>query len=288
MLEREPEILEIPRPDEFRNPGAGAGRPASSGKYMLASWQWSSLAILAAFGAWWLVTWAGLVAPLYLPGPAAVFGKLIEVARDGYMDASLWQHLQASILRVLAALFLALATAIPLGLALGLNRVLRALIDPLIEFYRPIPPLAYLPLIVIWFGIGEVSKILLIYLAIFAPIVVATTAGVMAVDPIRIRVAQSLGATRLQLVRFVVLPSALPTIMTGIRIALGAGWSTLVAAELIAATRGLGFMIQSASQFLITDLVIAGILVVALVAVLIEIALRRLQHRFSPWSGRGS
>jgi taurine transport system permease protein len=253
-----------------------------------ARWQLSVLAIVAVFGAWWWVAWAGLIPPLYLPGPAAVFRALVVVARVGYMDATLWQHLEASLLRVLAALLLALATAIPLGLALGLNRVLKALVDPLIEFYRPIPPLAYLPLIVIWFGIGELSKVLLIFLAIFAPVVVATTAGVLAVDPIRLRVAQSLGATRLQLVRFVVLPSALPTIMTGVRIALGAGWSTLVAAELIAATRGLGFMIQSASQFLATDLVVGGILIIALIASLIEIALRRLQHRFSPWLGRMS
>jgi taurine transport system permease protein len=292
MPEHEPELLDLPSPDAFRGKGpaaaasgAGTGRSAA---YTVASWQWSAVAVLAAIGAWWLVTWAGLIPPLYLPGPVAVFRKLIEVSRDGYMDATLWQHFQASLLRVLAALLLGIATAVPLGLALGLNRVLRALVDPLIEFYRPIPPLAYLPLIVIWFGIGEVSKILLIFLAIFAPTTVATTAGVLAVDPIRLRVAQSLGATRLQLVRFVILPSALPTIMTGIRIALGAGWSTLVAAELIAATRGLGFMIQSASQFLATDLVIAGILVVALVAVLIEIALRRLQLRFSPWLGRAS
>lgn len=288
MPEHDPDILERPLTDAFRDTSLVTASASVPAKYALASWQWSALAVLAVFCAWWLITWAALIPPLYLPGPGAVFDKLVEVARDGYMDATLWQHFQASILRVLAALALALVTAIPLGLALGLNRVLRALIDPLIEFYRPIPPLAYLPLMVIWFGIGEVSKVLLIYLAIFAPVVVATTAGVLAVDPIRIRVAQSLGATRLQLVRFVVLPSALPTIMTGIRIALGAGWSTLVAAELIAATRGLGFMIQSASQFLITDLVIVGILVVALVAVLIEIALRRLQNRFSPWLGRGS
>jgi taurine transport system permease protein len=264
---------------------ADADEPASP---MLASWQLSGLTVLAVLALWWLVTWAAVIPPLYLPGPRAVFGKLVEASREGYMDATLWQHCEASFLRVFLALLLALATAIPLGLALGLNRMLRALVDPLIEFYRPIPPLAYLPLIVIWFGIGETSKIFLIYLAIFAPIVLATTAGVMAVDPIRIRVAQSLGATRLQLVRFVILPSALPTIMTGIRIALGAGWSTLVAAELIAATRGLGFMIQSASQFLVTDLVVAGILVVALVALLFEIVLRRLQQRFSPWLGRMS
>lgn len=252
----------------------------------LARWQWSTLSVAIALAAWWLVTRAGLIAPLYLPPPQAVFLKLLETAKDGYADATLWQHTWASLARVLLALALALVTAIPLGLALGLSRVLKALVDPWIEFYRPIPPLAYLPLIVIWFGIGELSKILLIYLAIFAPVAVATTAGVMGVDPIRIRVAQSLGATRLQLVQFVVLPSALPTIMTGIRIALGAGWSTLVAAELIAATRGLGFMIQSASQFLDTRLVVGGILIIAIIASLLEIALRVLQRRLSPWLGR--
>jgi taurine transport system permease protein len=276
MAEQDPEILDLP---------ASAAAPQTQ---LPARWLWSALSVLTVLGAWWLITTAGLIAPLYLPGPGAVMRKLVEVARAGYMDATLWQHFQASLLRVLAALLLALALAVPLGLALGLNRMLKALVDPLIEFYRPIPPLAYLPLIVIWFGIGEVSKILLIFLAIFAPVVVATTAGVLAVDPIRIRVAQSLGASRLQLVRFIVLPSALPTIMTGVRIALGAGWSTLVAAELIAATRGLGFMIQSASEFLATDLVVGGILIIAVVASLIEIALRRLQQRLSPWLGRMS
>ena len=285
MPEREPDILELPGTGALREAGA-QGASGARPKLSPSSWQWSALAIAASCGVWWLVTRAGLIAPLYLPGPGAVFAKLVGVARDGYMDATLWQHLGASLSRVLVALVLALATAVPLGLMLGLNRVLKALLDPLIEFCRPVPPLAYLPLIVIWFGIGETSKILLIYLAIFLPVVVATAAGVLAVDPIRIRVAQSLGATRLQIVRFVVLPSALPTIVTGVRIALAAGWSTLVAAELIAATRGLGFMIQSASQFLATDLVVGGIIVIAVVASLIEIALRRLQQHFSPWLGR--
>jgi taurine transport system permease protein len=288
MPEQDPEILDLPSTIEFRDTGSPAAGAAWPATHIPVRWPLSVLAVLTLFGAWWLITSAALIAPLYLPGPDAVFRKLVEVARVGYMDATLWQHFQASLLRVLAALLLALALAVPLGLALGLNRMLKALVDPLIEFYRPIPPLAYLPLIVIWFGIGEVSKILLIFLAIFAPVVVATTAGVLAVDPIRIRVAQSLGASRLQLVRFIVLPSALPTIMTGVRIALGAGWSTLVAAELIAATRGLGFMIQSASQFLATDLVVGGILIIAVVASLIEIALRRLQQRLSPWLGRMS
>lgn len=257
-----------------------------SDRLPIASWQWSLASVAVAVAVWWGITASGLIAPLYLPGPASVLSKLLDLARNGYMDATLWQHFVASVLRVVVALVLALVTAVPLGIALGLNRVMRAVIDPLIEFCRPVPPLAYLPLIVIWFGIGEESKVLLIFLAIFAPVVVATAAGVLAVDPIRVRVAQSLGASRLQLIRFVILPSALPSLMTGIRIALGAGWSTLVAAELIAATRGLGFMIQSASQFLATDVVVAGILVIAVIATAIELGLRYLQRRLSPWLGR--
>lgn len=181
----------------------------------------------------------------------------------------------------------ALLTAIPVGIAMGRNRIARGLLDPLIEFYRPIPPLAYLPLIVIWCGIGELSKVLLIYLAIFAPVSIATASAVRNVDPARLRAAQSLGATPAQLVRHVILPSALPDILTGLRIGLGVGWSTLVAAELVAATRGLGFMVQSAAQFLVTDVVVLGILVIALVAFALELGLRRLQRILVPWHGQG-
>ena len=178
---------------------------------------------------------------------------------------------------------LAVSTAIPAGLLIATNRVARGALDPLIEFYRPIPPLAYLPLMVIWFGIGELSKILLIYLTIFAPLAIATASGASRVATSRLQAAASLGATPFKLLRYVVLPSALPDILTGVRIALGAGWSTLVAAELIAATRGLGFMVYSASRFLVTDVVLAGILVIGAIALLLEIGLRRLQKRLTPW-----
>jgi taurine transport system permease protein len=184
------------------------------------------------------------------------------------------------------ALLAALVIAIPVGLAMGLHPRVRAVLDPLIEFYRPIPPLAYLPLVVIWFGIDELSKVLLIWLAIFAPVVIATVSGVARTDESRLRAAQSFGATRWQLVRHIVLPSALPDILTGVRVGLGVGWSTLVAAELVAAQRGLGFMIQSAAQFLNTEIVVAGILVIAGVAFALEFGLRRLQRRWVPWQGR--
>ncbi|MGK3136046.1 taurine ABC transporter permease TauC [Pantoea trifolii] len=235
---------------------------------------------------WWGITALGLVAPLFLPPPQVVLQKLILIASpQGFMDATLWQHLGASLARMLVALFFAALIGIPVGIAMGLSPAIRGLLDPLIELYRPVPPLAYLPLMVIWFGIGETSKILLIYLAIFAPVTLSTLAGVKNAQQVRIRAAQALGASRWQLLRFVILPGALPEILTGLRIGLGVGWSTLVAAELIAATRGLGFMVQSAGEFLATDVVLAGIAVIALIAFGLELGLRALQRRLTPWNG---
>ncbi len=183
------------------------------------------------------------------------------------MDATLWQHLAASLTRILLALLAAVLIGIPVGIAMGLSPTVRGILDPIIELYRPVPPLAYLPLMVIWFGIGETSKILLIYLAILRRWRCRRWRGESA-QQVRIRAAQSLGASRAQVLWFVILPGALPEILTGLRIGLGVGWSTLVAAELIAATRGLGFMVQSAGEFLATDVVLAGIAVIAIIAFL--------------------
>lgn len=246
----------------------------------------SSLSVASLLWLWWAVTYFGLIEPLFLPSPQAVAKRGWLVLTQGYMDSSLWQHLAASLQRIGLGLLAAVLTAIPLGIAIGRYRLARGIFDPLIEFYRPIPPLAYLPLIVIWCGIGELSKVLLIFLAIFAPIAIATATGVRTVDPSKIRAAQSLGASQAQLIRHVILPSALPDILTGIRIGLGVGWSTLVAAELIAATSGLGFMVQSAAQFLVTDVVILGILVIALIAFSLEMGLRALQRKLVPWHGQ--
>lgn len=246
----------------------------------------SALSLLLLLFIWWSVTALGLIAPLFLPSPQQVVRKLLLVAGpQGFMDATLWQHLAASLTRMLIALTAAAVIGIPVGIAMGINPVVRALIDPLIELYRPVPPLAYLPLMVIWFGIGETSKILLIFLAIFAPVVLSTVAGVRNAQQVRLCAAASLGANRWQQLRWVILPGALPEILTGLRIGLGVGWSTLVAAELIAATRGLGFMVQSAGEFLATDVVLAGIAVIAVVAFSLELSLRALQRRLTPWNG---
>ncbi|UYU32736.1 taurine ABC transporter permease TauC [Siccibacter colletis] len=235
---------------------------------------------------WWMVAAQQWVSPLFLPPPGQVLAKLVTIAGpEGFMDATLWQHLAASLGRIGLALVAAVLTGVPVGIAMGLSPTVRGMLDPLIELYRPVPPLAYLPLMVIWFGIGETSKVLLIWLAIFAPVAMSALAGVRSAQQVRIRAAQALGASRRQLLWYVILPGALPEILTGLRIGLGVGWSTLVAAELIAATRGLGFMVQSAGEFLATDVVLAGIGVIAVIAFILELGLRALTRRLTPWHG---
>lgn len=279
-----PALIAVPDTLDFGTPPA---TPAPAGhRWQPQAAHWAALSIASLLLLWWALTASGLIAPLFLPPPQAVLAKFGELLLNGYMDATLPQHLLASLQRMLLALLAAVVVGIPLGIVIGVFPLARHLLDPVIEFYRPLPPLAYLPLIVIWFGIGELSKVLLIFLAILAPVLIATAHGVTSVSQLRQQAALSLGASRWQLLRHVILPGALPEIITGVRIGLGAGWSTLVAAELIAATRGLGFMIQSAAQFLVTDVVVLGIIVIALVAFALELGLRRLQQRLTPWHGQ--
>ncbi len=235
---------------------------------------------------WFITTTLNLIPELFLPAPNTVWQQFLTLNKQGFMQATLWQHLAESIARVLTALGIAIVVGVPIGLWMGINSWARAILDPLVELFRPIPPLAYLPLLVIWFGIGELTKVLLIFFSILAPIIISTTYGVLNHEKNRERAALSLGATRLQVFKFVILPTTLPHILTGIRIGLGVGWSTLVAAELVAADRGIGFMVQSAAQLLSTDIVILGIIVIALVAVSFEFFLRWLQKELAPWYGK--
>lgn len=239
--------------------------------------------LISLLAVWTLVSVMAWVDPLFLPSPMIVLERFYDLFSHGYMGIDLWAHIAASLMRMGVALIAAIVIAIPVGIAIGRHPSIAAVLDPIIEFYRPIPPLAYLPLIVIWFGIGEFSKTILIYLAIFAPIVIATASGVRGVDQSKIRAAQSLGASPKQIIQHIVLPSALPSILTGIRIGLGVGWSTLVAAELVGASEGLGFMVQSSSQLLATDVVVVGILLIAIIALTLEMGLRHLQKKWVPW-----
>ena len=263
----------IVRPRRFGTAGRGTAGISLAGAALI-------------LGAWEMTTRFGLVQSLFLPSPREVWAQVIAISADGYANATLAQHLGASLMRITAAAVIAIATAVPLGLSMGLNRYVKGLCDPVIAFYWPLPPLAYLPLMVIWLGIGEASKITLLTLAMFAPICLSAQAGVRDLPAERINGALTLGGTRWQVLRSVILPSALPEILTGLRIAIGVGRSTLVAAELIAATRGIGFMILSAAQFLATDVVFVGIGVIAACALAFSLVMRQLERWLVPWHGR--
>ena len=235
---------------------------------------------------WFLVTNLGLVKPLFLPSPQAVFQQFWEYLTGTANDKPLWQHFIASLLRVTGAFWLAFLTAVPVGIAMGMSRWARGIFDPPIEFYRPLPPLAYLPLIIIWFGIDEMPKVLLIYLSCFAPLALAARSGMKSASQEQINAAYSMGATYGQVIRHVILPSALPEILVGMRIAIGFGWTTLVAAEMVAANVGLGQMVLNASNFLRTDIVIMGIVVIGVVAYAFDLFMRWVERRLVPWKGR--
>ncbi len=246
----------------------------------------SLITSLALIGLWFLVTSAGWVRPLFLPSPLAVYDKFVSAMTDGVANSTLTEHALASLSRVFGAFFLACVTAIPVGILMGVNRYARGIFDPPIEFYRPLPPLAYLPLIIIWFGIGEFPKVLLIYLAIFAPMAIAARAGVRSVSIEQIHAAYAMGGTPAQIVWHVILKAAMPEIFTGMRIGIGVGWTTLVAAEMVAADRGLGFMVLNAAQFLASDTVIMGIIVIGVFAFAFDLLVRYLEKFAIPWKGR--
>lgn len=270
-------------------PGGDGGRPKTSrfstpgeGSSMVIS----VLTMLAIVALWWLASHFRWLPPLFLPTPETVLERLYESALGKLTDAPLAEHFGWSMFRVFSAFVAACATAIPIGIAMGVSRVARGIFDPPIEFYRPLPPLAYLPLIVIWFGIDELSKVLLIYLACFAPLAMSAQAGVRSVSQEQIHAAYSMGASKRQVIWHVIVPAAMPEILTSMRIAIGFGWTTLVAAEMVAATRGLGQMVLNASNFLRTDIVIMGIVVIGAVAYLFDLLMRYVEKLVVPWKGK--
>ncbi|SDR50097.1 taurine transport system permease protein [Paraburkholderia fungorum] len=245
----------------------------------------TSVAAIAAL--WWAATFFHWIPPLFLPSPQAVWTAFVD-AWNGRIQGGLplSEHLMWSAIRVFCAFALASLTAVPVGILMGVSRIARGLLDPPLEFYRPLPPLAYLPLVVIWFGIDETAKLIVIYLACFAPVAMAARAGARSATAEQVNAAYSLGASFPQVVRHVVLPAALPEILTGLRIAIGFGWTTLVAAEMVAATAGLGQMVLNASSFLRTDVVVMGIVLIGLIAWTFDLGMRALERRLVPWRGK--
>lgn len=244
------------------------------------------LTLLSIFLAWYAVARFRLVSELFVPHPLSVWQAFLDTLREGYRGETLPRHLADSLYRVIVGFLLAVMTAVPLGLAIGYSSKVQAVFDPLIEFYRPLPPLAYYTLLVIWLGIENESKIALLYLAAFPPLSVSAMAGVRGVTSERIQGAQSLGASRWQVFRYVIFPSCLPDIFTGMRVSIGFTYTTLVAAEMVAATSGVGWMVLDASKFLRSDVIFMGNIVMGLTGIALDRLIRLAEARVVPWKGR--
>ncbi len=244
----------------------------------------SVMTILFLFFAWWLVTSMGWANPLFLPSPAAVADSFLEVSLEGYQGSTLLEHIGTSLYRILFAFFMACLVGIPLGIMMGISHSFHQVFNPVIEFYRPLPPLGLYTLLVMWLGIGETSKLALLFLSGLPGIIIATIQAVSDINPNYVRAARSVGAKRWDLIREVYLPGAGPTILTGMRISLGFIYTVLVAAEIVAATAGIGWMIWDAAKFLLSDVVIMGLIVLGITGMLLDLTLKIFGRILMPWT----
>jgi len=239
-----------------------------------------SLVVLLLF--WFLITSIGLVNEIFLPRPQ----QIIKVLFDLIQSKKLFIDIYVSLLRVGMGFIMGAGMAIPLGLLMGWYRIFQGFMDPIIEFFRPIPPLAFIPLAILWFGIGEESKVFVIWLGTFFPILINVIAGIREVDPILIKAAYTLGAKDRNIFFEVCLPASFPFILAGLRIGLATGWTCLVAAELIAARSGIGFMIADARRYFRTDIVMLGIIIIGLIGIFLDRLLRIVEKKATAWQER--
>ena len=244
------------------------------------------VSVLAMVGTWWAVCVAGVVSRDLVPSPVDVLDAFLEVVREGYRGTTLWGNALSTLGRLGAGFGLAVVAGVPLGLWMGRSRVVNAALDWIVQFMRPLPPLSYMILLILWLGTGNQSKAALLFLTAFPIVVASSAAGVRGVKRQRIQAAQALGASDWQVFSRVVFPSALPMVLTGLQVALAAAFSTVVSAELLAATDGLGWMVISASTFLRNDIIMLVIFLLGGLGVLLAWALRVLDRRVVHWRGR--
>lgn len=239
----------------------------------------TSVASIAAFFAlWWAVAvWAD--SPIQLPTPGAVFAGLIDLALDG----ELYDNISVSFVRLVISMAVAAALALPLGIAMGLSEATRAYVDPLMEMLRPISGIAWIPLALFIFGIGGTLPVFIMAYVAFFPMLLNTVAGVRGVDPKLIAAARTMGVGNARIIRLVVLPGALPTMMVGIRIAFAGAWAAIIAAELIGSPSGLGFAIEWYRELLMSPNVFAYIMAVSVVGYACDALLQLLRRQLTPW-----
>jgi NitT/TauT family transport system permease protein len=252
-------------------------RPRRLGHWLLPLAPWAG-----AVAAWYLVRASGLVSPALVPAPHQVLEQFWRLLTT----QGLALHMYMSFQRVVLGVAWGIVLAVPVGFLLGWYRPVRRLIDPLINFFRALPPIALIPLMIVYFGIGELAKVVMLFYAAFFAGVIVMYEGIAQINPLFVRVSRTLGATDREIFARVVIPLALPHVLTALRVALGVAWATLVASELIAAQQGLGAVIHDASNYFLIDIIYMGIICIGLIALAMDRAIRALAARVLQWQER--
>jgi NitT/TauT family transport system permease protein len=263
-----------PSPDRAERPRARRGLSPQGRDRVLAVLSPMALLVL-----WELASRAGVLDDRFFPPPTEIASTFVELAKSG----ELWSNTWISVRRVLLGLALGAVPALALGLAMGLYRPVRAVLDPLVAATYPIPKSAIVPLLLLIFGLGEMSKIVMVAIGAFFPVVINTSAGVQEIPAIYRDVGRNYGASRWQTFRTIALPGALPLIMTGLKLAVGLGLILIVIAEMIGAKSGLGFMIWNAWQIFAVPTMYVGLITISILGVLFTLALTELERVLVPW-----
>jgi NitT/TauT family transport system permease protein len=243
---------------------------------------YAALPWLAIIALWYAVRVSGLVKRSLVPTPLDVLAKWWELVTQAGFLMDMYMSTQ----RVVLGVAFGIVAAVPVGFLLGWYQPVRRFIDPLINFFRALPPIALIPLVIVYFGIGETAKVVILFYASFFAGVIVMYEGIAQISPIFLRVARTLGATDMEIFWRVIVPLAVPHVLTALRVALGVAWATLVASELIAAQQGLGAVIQDASSFFQLDTIYAGIITIGVIALVMDYLLRRASRRLLSWQER--
>jgi NitT/TauT family transport system permease protein len=254
----------------------------SQQKHLLNDFGWALLPFVFLVSFWVLLRASGLINPTLLPSPLSV----LEVFWKTLTAGELLINIGMSVQRVVAGLLLGMLLAVPVGFLIGWYKPVRRFVDPLINFFRALPPIALIPLVIVYLGIGEVAKIAILFYASFFAAVIVMYEGMTQISPVYIRVARTLGASDFEIFTKVMMPMTVPHMLTALRVALGVAWATLVASELVAAQQGLGAMIQNASAFFDLRTIYLGIICIGALALMMDLALRKLSKRLVSWQDK--
>jgi len=277
--------------DTSTRPRPGSGRSTRPNRRRARAWALRVTALALVLGMWQLVTVLEVWPPVIVPPPSSVWDRFVQSVTvhdgvKGLSNAYLWEHLWASGWRLIQGITWAVVIGVPLGLALALIRPVRTVLRPYVDFIRSLPPLAYFSILIIWFGIEDASKVWLLFLAAIAPIALSVVAGVDSIRPAWTESARALGASRTQTVIRTVIPAVLPDFFTGLRLAIGFAFTTIVAAETVNGLPGIGGLAWETKKFQQTDIAVLCVIVIGLTAVLIDQLIRAVEHQLVPWKGR--